>query len=98
MSKFDLVIFDCDGVLVDSEVIVCGVDVEAYGRLGYEISIQEFSKRFAGMPDEAVDAALSYEIKGPLPPNFRLDIKKAVIRKYQTDLRAIDGARELLSS
>ena len=98
MSKFDLVIFDCDGVLLDSEIIACRADAEAYTRLGYEITAQEVSARFAGMPDDAVDAALASEIGKTLPPDFRPKIKKTVIEKYKTELRAIDGASALLSS
>jgi HAD superfamily hydrolase (TIGR01509 family) len=98
MQKFDLVIFDCDGVLLDSEIIACSADAEAYTRIGYYITTQEVAARFAGMPDEAVDAALVAEIGKPLPPGFRSEIKKAVIEKYKTELRPIDGAKTLLSS
>jgi HAD superfamily hydrolase (TIGR01509 family) len=98
MFKFDLVIFDCDGVLLDSEIIACRADAEAYTRLGHKITTQEVSTRFSGMPDEAVDAALASEIGRPLPPDFRSGIKKTVIEKYKTELQAVDGARALLSS
>lgn len=98
MSKFDLVIFDCDGVLLDSEIIACRADAEAYTLLGYAITTEEVSRRFAGMPDEAVDAALTAELGKPLPENFRAEIKKSVIGKYRTDLQPISGAKSLLSS
>lgn len=98
MNRFDLVIFDCDGVLLDSEIIACQADAEAYTLLGYEITTEEISRRFAGMPDEAVDAALTAEIGKPLPANFRAEIEKSVIAKYRTDLQAISGAQTLLSS
>ena len=98
MNKFDLVIFDCDGVLLDSEIIACRADAEAYTLLGYEITTEEVSRRFAGMPDEAVDAALMAEIGRPLPADFRAEIKKSVIGKYRSELQAIDGAHALLSS
>ncbi len=98
MTKFDLVIFDCDGVLLDSEIIACRADAEAYTRLGYEISTAEVARRFAGMLDEAVDEVLSAEIGVPLPANFRAEIKKSVIEKYRTELQPIAGARKLLSS
>lgn len=98
MSKYDLVIFDCDGVLLDSELIACSADAEAYTRLGYKISTEEFSARFAGMPDEAVDAELAAEIGKPLPDGFRAAIKKTVIEKYATELVAIKGAKTLLTS
>lgn len=98
MPSFDLIIFDCDGVLLDSEIIACRADAEAYTRLGYNITTEEVAARFAGMPDEAVDAAITSEMGKPLPPNFRAEIKKSVIAKYKTELRMIDGAKSLLSS
>ncbi|MGJ8627387.1 MAG: HAD family hydrolase [Sulfitobacter sp.] len=98
MSAFDLVIFDCDGVLLDSEIIACRADAEAYTRLGYNITTQAFAARFAGMPDEAVDAALASEIGQPLPAHFRSEIKKSVIEKYKTELSSIDGAKSLLGA
>ena len=98
MARFDLVIFDCDGVLLDSEIIACQADAEAFTRLGYPITADEIAQRFAGMPDEAVDAALAKELGASLPPDFRDKIKQSVIGKYRTELKAIDGARSLLSS
>lgn len=98
MPRFDLVIFDCDGVLLDSEIIACTADAEAYTRLGVPITAQEVSARFSGMPDEAVDAALASQAKTPLPLNFRSEIAKSVLSAYKTDLRAIDGAWALLST
>lgn len=50
------------------------------------------------MPDEAVDAALAKEMGKSLPDDFRSAIKKVAIEKYRTELRAIEGARALLSS
>ena len=44
----ELVIFDCDGVLVDSERIAVEVDLMVFNRLGLEISRQELIERFVG--------------------------------------------------
>ena len=98
MSKFDLVIFDCDGVLLDSEIIACRADAEAYGKLGLNVTAEDIAARFAGMPDEAVDAALAAELEAPLPANFRDAIKASVFEKYRTELQPIKGAKTLLSS
>jgi beta-phosphoglucomutase-like phosphatase (HAD superfamily) len=46
--KFDLVIFDCDGVLVDSEVISCRVHAEVLTRHGYPVSAEQVRERFLG--------------------------------------------------
>ena len=44
-----LTIFDCDGVLVDSEFLEHGVDAELLGPLGYAASAQELLQRFVGI-------------------------------------------------
>ncbi|MEY9630819.1 beta-phosphoglucomutase-like phosphatase (HAD superfamily) [Sinorhizobium fredii] len=49
MTGIDLIIFDCDGVLVDSEIIASEVEAELLTEAGYPISIEEMSERFAGM-------------------------------------------------
>lgn len=45
-----LVIFDCDGVLIDSESIFCTVDAEALTALGHPTTASTISERFAGIP------------------------------------------------
>lgn len=94
----DLVIFDCDGVLVDSEIIACAADAEALRNIGYDITTQQVAQRFAGMPDKAVDTILEKEMGHPLPENFRVDIKRKVMEKYRTELQPIKGAKSLLSN
>ena len=44
-----LVIFDCDGVLIDSEMLNCAVVAEAFGEVGYAVSAEEVASRFAGV-------------------------------------------------
>ena len=43
---FDLVIFDCDGVLVDSEIISCQVHADAFSAFGYPVTAAEVFDRF----------------------------------------------------
>jgi beta-phosphoglucomutase-like phosphatase (HAD superfamily) len=47
-ANLDLVIFDCDGVLVDSEVISCRAYAEVLTRHGYPITSQQVFDRFLG--------------------------------------------------
>lgn len=97
-NNIDLVIFDCDGVLLDSEIIACAVDAEALRNIGYDITTEQVAMRFAGIPDEAVDLMFEKELGRPLPDNFRADIKRKVLDKYRTELQPITGAKSLLSS
>src|SRR5580658_706256 len=48
MSEIDLVIFDCDGVLVDSERLVIRVEVEILARLGWPLNESDVIERFVG--------------------------------------------------
>jgi FGGY-family pentulose kinase/HAD superfamily hydrolase (TIGR01509 family) len=47
-SNFDLVIFDCDGVLVDSEIIAINALIVMFGRAGLTITFEEARSRFLG--------------------------------------------------
>ncbi len=70
----EAVIFDCDGVLVDSEVLALEVELEALAELGVIYDPAEFRRRFNGMPDSAFLPALSADVlvrRGePLPDTF----------------------------
>ncbi len=49
MLDIDLMIFDCDGVLVDSEVLAARIDAELISQAGYAITAEEVSERYAGL-------------------------------------------------
>ena len=50
-SRFELVIFDCDGVLVDSEPIINQAHARVLTDCGYSITEQDLVERFCGMSD-----------------------------------------------
>ena len=64
----DLVIFDCDGVLVDSEPVVNRIESEYFGSLGFAIDPREARRRFQGLTVDGVAAAVAAEIGRPLEP------------------------------
>jgi len=97
-NNIDLVIFDCDGVLLDSEIIACAAYAEALRSIGFDITTEQVAMRFAGIPDEAIDLMFEKELGRPLPKNFRADIKRKVLDKYRTELQPITGAKPLLSN
>lgn len=55
---FDAVIFDCDGVLVDSEIIGIAVEIAVLAEFGLTYEERAFKQRFLGMSDRAFYAAL----------------------------------------
>ncbi len=65
MMQPELVIFDCDGVLVDSEIIASRVEAELLTAAGFEISPEEISETYAGLTFK--DILLRIEEKSKIP-------------------------------
>lgn len=86
---FDLVIFDCDGVLVDSEVISCRAHAETITRHGYAITPDEVQDRFLGVSDREARLSIEAELGRRLPDDFEQQIRQAALRRYAAELRAI---------
>lgn len=92
-DAFLAVIFDCDGVLVDSEVLALKVELDALAELGVIYDPEEFRQRFMGMPDSAFFPALSADFvargRGPLPdhfPQLHADRYGALVREQLTEV------------
>ncbi|RTL92917.1 MAG: HAD family phosphatase [Hyphomicrobiales bacterium] len=98
MPQPDLVIFDCDGVLVDSEIVAARVEAELLTSAGFEISAEEIFETYAGLTFK--DIMLRLEEKSHIPFQASL-IDRAedlVDRKLRTDVRIVDGAREAVAA
>ncbi|TIR25634.1 MAG: HAD family phosphatase [Mesorhizobium sp.] len=98
MPQPDLVIFDCDGVLVDSEIIAARVEAELLTSAGFEISAEEISETYAGLTFK--DIMLRLEEKSHIPFQASLidRAEELVDRKLRNDVRIIDGAREAVAA
>lgn len=98
MPQPDLVIFDCDGVLVDSEIIAARIEAELLTLAGYEISAEELAETYAGLTFK--DIMLRVEEKSAIPFQASLiDRAEAMVdRKLRSDVRAIDGVREAVAT
>jgi beta-phosphoglucomutase-like phosphatase (HAD superfamily) len=66
---FDLVIFDCDGVLIDSELLSIRADRECLVECGIELSADEIRERYTGISFAGMVADLEAR-HGPLPGDF----------------------------
>jgi HAD superfamily hydrolase (TIGR01509 family) len=86
---FDLIIFDCDGVLVDSEAISCRAHAETLTHHGYPITAEEVLRRFLGVSDREARQIVEGELGRKLPNDFEQEIKRATLQHYAGDLRAI---------
>jgi HAD superfamily hydrolase (TIGR01509 family) len=95
-SKPDLVIFDCDGVLVDSEVLSCQCLSEALGEYGVELSVEQTLQLFLGQSATAV--TLYCRQRGqPLPEAFLPELRSRVRERFRRSLQPIPGIALLLS-
>jgi HAD superfamily hydrolase (TIGR01509 family) len=97
-ERVELVIFDCDGVLVDSEVISCRAHAETLTRHGYPITSEQVLTRFLGVSDREARQAIENEINRKLPDDFELQVKAATLQFYADDLRPIPGVDEAIAA
>jgi HAD superfamily hydrolase (TIGR01509 family) len=96
--NFDLVIFDCDGVLVDSELISCRAHAQTLSRHGYAITEQQVLERFLGVSDREARLAIEAESGRPLPDDFEAQVKAATLQFYAGDLRAIANVGDAIAA
>ncbi|MFI7131911.1 HAD family hydrolase [Nonomuraea sp. NPDC050153] len=87
----DLVIFDCDGVLVDSEPISVRVGTAALRRLGWPIDETEYIERFVGCTNEYWN-----EQVGETPPGWREQLRAEYTAAVKAELCAVEGIVEAL--
>jgi HAD superfamily hydrolase (TIGR01509 family) len=97
-QNFDLVIFDCDGVLVDSELISCRAHAETLTRHGYPITPDQVLARFLGVSDREARQTIEAEFGRELPDDFESQVKAATLQFYAGDLRAIAHVGEAMAA
>jgi HAD superfamily hydrolase (TIGR01509 family) len=95
---FDLIIFDCDGVLVDSEVISCRVHADVLTRYGYPITPEQVHRRFLGRT--ALDAAIEIEreLGRPLAATYDLERRTTLLAALADTVEAIPHLHETLDA
>jgi HAD superfamily hydrolase (TIGR01509 family) len=92
----ELVIFDCDGVLVDSETLACELQVERLAELGIAMTASEVTERYLGRSIAYVNAAVAEQLGAP-PPTDRQRYWEERYRELMTErLRPIPGVAEAL--
>ncbi|WP_412064652.1 HAD-IA family hydrolase [Rhizobium sp. SYY.PMSO] len=96
-NGFDLIIFDCDGVLVDSEIIAAQVESKLLTDAGYPISVEEMGERFAGMTWRNILFEVEREASIPLSASLLDKSEKLLDRKLANDVQAISGIPLALS-
>lgn len=91
-----LVIFDCDGVLVDSEPIASRVLAEALTEIGFPLTPQQAVDRYTGISLRSVLARVENEWGQALPAGFGERLGERDRAAFQAELRPVAGVGEML--
>lgn len=97
MFKPDLIIFDCDGVLVDSEVLSCRCLSAALAGCGIDLGVEQALELFLGRSTAAV--MMHYRGLGrPIPERFAAELGASVRAAFGSELRPIEGVDSVLAA
>jgi HAD superfamily hydrolase (TIGR01509 family) len=93
----DLVIFDCDGVLVDSEVISCRAHADVLSRHGYPITPEQVLERFLGHSMRQAAIEVEAELGRNLPEDCHTQVDTEICRQFEASLQATPHIVETLA-
>lgn len=94
----DLVIFDCDGVLIDSEIISARMLVAALADRGVAIDLAYVERHFLGRSYPTVLKVIRADFGLDLPESFEAEYRARLLAAFETGLRAMPGAAEVLGA
>jgi HAD superfamily hydrolase (TIGR01509 family) len=92
----ELVIFDCDGVLVDSDRISLRIQAEWIAELGLEMSYEDCVRDFLGLGMPATLRILGERLGRPVPSGWEEGLGRAVREAFERELRPVPGVVEAL--
>jgi len=91
----DLIIFDCDGVLVDSERLGVRVEADLLTELGWPLSQAEVFDRFGGRPQDAIFAEIYSRLGDALSTGWHAEFEHRYRNIFVSQLAPIDGIHEV---
>lgn len=91
-----LLIFDCDGVLVDSEALACRLDAETLTGLGFPYSAEEIIAQFVGVSLKDMMARIEAEHGRRLPEDFGERLNRTLFTRFEAELQPIPGVRDAI--
>jgi beta-phosphoglucomutase-like phosphatase (HAD superfamily) len=96
--RFELVIFDCDGVLVDCEPIINRAHAHVLTACGYPTTEGDLVERFCGMSDPEMLEIIEREWGCALPASYAERVGLMIEAGFRQSLAPIDGVAEALDS
>jgi HAD superfamily hydrolase (TIGR01509 family) len=98
MEDIKAVIFDCDGVLVDSEIIASKIVLEMIKPYGFEMDLHEYARIFAGKVERDTLDIITNEYHIELPEDFLSKLRLRIEYALDNDLESIKGTSQGISN
>ncbi len=92
----DLVVWDCDGVLVETERLVTRLEAEWITGLGWPIGQDEVIARFVGRSEGHMAAEIERHLGAPVPAGWHEALREASHELFRAELTAVEGVVETL--
>ncbi len=91
-------IFDFDGVLVDSEAIAVAVEEELWTKAGFAVSATEIAERFIGLSYETIVSQLETQFGRSIPEGLMDEVQGETLARFPDELTEVAGMSDVLDS
>lgn len=98
MAAFELIIFDCDGVLIDSEMLACSAVHQQLRRHGIPLDLAEVMQRFLGRSLAEIGRHYEATLGRAMPESFVTDLRHDIETAFSAGLSAMPHIEALLAS
>ena len=95
-ENIQLIIFDCDGVLIDSETISAKVISNQFNKLGIDINTQYVQKHFVGQSYLKVKGHVLKNFNIQLADNFEEEYRVELLKVFDKELKIVPGIENIL--
>ncbi|MEC3906862.1 HAD-IA family hydrolase [Tamlana sp. 2201CG12-4] len=98
MSKYKCIIFDCDGVLIDSETIAISTLVDMANNLGANMILEDSIISLKGKALNYCMDLISKLIGKPLPETFEKDYRTNTFKAFKEEIQPIKGIKGVVEN